>query len=47
MQLYCPNVAEWIEFLLGVNTLGDPRNIVLDWSPLLEIGVLLIHAVLE
>jgi len=27
------NMAERIEVLRGVETLGDPRNIVLDWSP--------------
>jgi len=29
-QHCCANTAEWIEVLLGVRTLGDPRNIVLD-----------------
>jgi len=33
MQLHCANVAECIEVLLGVETLGDPKNIVLDGSP--------------
>jgi len=29
----CANTAERIEVLFGVETLGDPRNIVLDGSP--------------
>jgi len=29
MWLHCENTAEWIEILLRVKTLGDPRNIVL------------------
>jgi len=34
-QLHCTKTAERIEILFGVNTLGSPRNIVLDrvWSP--------------
>jgi len=32
MQLRCANMAERIEVLLGLETLGDPRNIVLDTS---------------
>jgi len=32
-QLHCANTAERIEVLLRVDTLGDPRNIVLDGSP--------------
>jgi len=33
MQLCCTNTAERIEVLLGVETLGDPRNFVFDGSP--------------
>jgi len=29
----CANMAEWIEVLLGVKTLVDPRNTVSDASP--------------
>jgi len=29
-RLRCANMAKRIEVLLGVETLGDPRNIVLD-----------------
>jgi len=32
IQLRCANTAERIEVLLRVETLGDPRNIVLDRS---------------
>jgi len=32
-QLPCANTAEWVEVLLRVKTLGDPRNIVLDGGP--------------
>jgi len=30
MRLHCAKMAERIEVLLGVETLGEPRNIVLD-----------------
>jgi len=33
MQPCCANMADRIGVLLAVETLGDPRNIVLDWSP--------------
>jgi len=26
-------IAEWIEVMLGVEILGDPRNIILNRSP--------------
>jgi len=32
-QLYCESMAEHIEVLLGMETHGDPGNIVLDVSP--------------
>jgi len=31
--LHCANTAEWIVVLLGLETLSDLRNIVLDVSP--------------
>jgi len=33
MHLRCANTVERIEVLLGVETPGDTRNIVLDGSP--------------
>jgi len=32
-RLWYANTAEWIQVLLEVETLGEPRNIVLDESP--------------
>jgi len=32
-RLHCANAAERIKILLCVETLGDPRNTVLDGSP--------------
>jgi len=32
-QLYCAKTAEQIKILFGINTLGGPRNIVLDGRP--------------
>jgi len=40
MWLHCANVAEWIEVLLGLETFGDPRNIVLDVSPISTINLI-------
>jgi len=33
MLLHCANIAKQIEFLLGLETLGEPRNTVLNGSP--------------
>jgi len=33
MQLCYANMPEWIEVLRGLETLEDPRNIVLDRNP--------------
>jgi len=33
MWLGCAKMAEWIDILFGVETPGDPRNIVLDGGP--------------
>jgi len=32
-RLHCAKMAEQIKILFGVNTLGGPRNIVLDGHP--------------
>jgi len=32
-HLHSAKPAEWIDILLGMRTLGDPRNIVLDGGP--------------
>jgi len=33
MRLRCANTAEWIKVLLGLETLGDPENVILDHCP--------------
>lgn len=36
--LLCAETAEWIEVLLGVETVGDLRHIVLDADPDFPMG---------